>query len=522
MNTRQLDILRKFSECIKCFEQLDIKDIEDLKGMYGVLTEKEQKEVVHVINESMMGVDRERFILLSIFADNNKTSYLLECMADAAINAQFKLEDYYRIFVQFRYAVFTLPKTEQEALNRLYLHIYDRCVAELKPSWSYRNYECRNKNRIMIITDQLLGEQHSPTQIVINQYYYLKRAGYDVDILVVNESNIDMEGGLWGSKGRKMSCGVETEGFFHTSYFGYDVHFYNTFLDVKNLKKSMCGILDYVYDRNPLFVISVGGTSLVSDIASTFTTVIAKGLTKDIPITMTKYIIYHENMDMKNAYFNLNENIVPLNCDFNNVLEPPAEGDEDIISDISEIKGFKVAIVGNRLDDEVDDVFLEFLDEQTKAIDDIIYIVVGNCKRLKSILLHKISDKRVVFVGFVENLAGVMKACDVYLNPPRAGGGFSAHIALKNNIPIITLNDCDVYSWVGDRFVCNDLDDMGYTLKRYYEDMDFRNRKIKECGERCAEMELSEEEGINNTKRFCEDVKAYILADENEGNEPEQ
>lgn len=518
MKKEQIDILKKFNDLLNHIDQCSKDETSEIKSLYGRLSIDEQEEIIKILYESLEGLSREQFTVLSFFVDNNKSPALLDKMADSAIQADFSAQTYYMILIQFRYVNFILPMAGDSYIDKLYHHIYNRFVEEIKPCWSYRYYRERRPNKVVILTDQLLGERHSPTQVTMNQLYYLQKAGYEVEILIVNEKDIKVDSSVWLSGWIQMNnADIKEEEFCH-ELFGINVKGYNVSLVSGNIIEGMRKAIDWLYATNPEFVISIGGTSIVGDIASTFTTVICKTLSKNVPITESRYCMYEDTIDMKIGEIHNAGNMIPLRCNYQNVLGPKETGDEDKIRRLSGIDKLKVMIVGNRLDDEIDDAFIAFIEEQIRLFDNMVFVFVGDCKRLKNIMLSKGYEDKTEFVGYIDNLSGVTGACDLFLNPPRAGGGYSSKIALKKGVPIITLGDCDVYYWAGDRFLCNDLDDMADTLKRYYEDIDFRKMKIEECRERCLELELSEEEGISNTKLFCDEIREYILKDKEERN----
>ncbi len=80
---------------------------------------------------------------------------------------------------------------------------------------------------------------------------------------------------------------------------------------------------------------------------------------------------------------------------------------------------------------------------------------------------------RIFYLGFCPDLQGVFGTMDLYLNPRRAGGGWSSAIALMAGVPVLTLPDCDVAYNVGEKFVVQDFAALKATAARYITDPDF-------------------------------------------------
>lgn len=71
----------------------------------------------------------------------------------------------------------------------------------------------------------------------------------------------------------------------------------------------------------------------------------------------------------------------------------------------------------------------------------------------------------------------VYQLMDLYLNPDRAGGGFSSAMALTADLPVVTLPDCDVACMTGEEFLVADYEQMLRTVERYVTEPDFYKEK---------------------------------------------
>ena len=89
-------------------------------------------------------------------------------------------------------------------------------------------------------------------------------------------------------------------------------------------------------------------------------------------------------------------------------------------------KDFVIIIAGHRLDDEVKqdtiDVLNIILEEELQCK----VLFIGNCEKLKERLQRNQYWKRFRFVGETENFRATIALGDLFLNPPRKGGGTGA------------------------------------------------------------------------------------------------
>jgi hypothetical protein len=103
---------------------------------------------------------------------------------------------------------------------------------------------------------------------------------------------------------------------------------------------------------------------------------------------------------------------------------------------------FVYLVVGTRLETELTEDFIQVCQDLLNGFSDCVVAFAGT----PTLNLNKyfssdiIQAKRVLNLGFQDNLAGVCEMADVFLNPYRQGGGTSSQTAILNGLPIVT---CD-------------------------------------------------------------------------------
>ena len=132
-----------------------------------------------------------------------------------------------------------------------------------------------------------------------------------------------------------------------------------------------------------------------------------------------------------------------------------------------------IAIVGNRLDIELDIEFFKYLEKAIKIIPNLKFKIIGEQPKLD--LISKKLLKNIEFISFISDLENYfIENIDFYLNPKRVGGGQSSIISIKANIPVITLAYGDVYSTLEKKYFINSFDEIADFIKNYIEDKDFK------------------------------------------------
>jgi len=176
---------------------------------------------------------------------------------------------------------------------------------------------------------------------------------------------------------------------------------------------------------------------------------------------------------------------------------------------------FVFVIAGNRLSEELTEEFLKILHcilEQNKKF---ILLFIGNVKKT---LKEKISDcfdmEQIRFLGYREDFQDVISAGDLFLNPPRQGGGTGAAYAGVEGIPVVTLDHCDVAATAGEEFICQSIEEMPSLAWKYYSDKAFY-QKQKEIIKNNIKKILAVD-SIGNFEKLCNYIEQITLEKEKE------
>jgi glycosyltransferase involved in cell wall biosynthesis len=82
-----------------------------------------------------------------------------------------------------------------------------------------------------------------------------------------------------------------------------------------------------------------------------------------------------------------------------------------------------------------------------------IWVLLGGIAVLPS-ELESIPSNQLKIMPATDDVRSVFRCCDIYVNPPRLGGGFSVAEAMAESLPILAFSQSDGGNKIGDEAVC--------------------------------------------------------------------
>jgi glycosyltransferase involved in cell wall biosynthesis len=149
---------------------------------------------------------------------------------------------------------------------------------------------------------------------------------------------------------------------------------------------------------------------------------------------------------------------------------------------------FVFAVVGVRLDDDVDGRFLDLL--ETITADPRAHVaMMGRFDEFEAALAPRPAlAGRVSFLGYRQDILSVLRVCDAYINPDRTGGGRSGAYALHAGLPVLSLRRGDVAGAVGPERCCASYEEMAVEAARLIADPDRLAVRREEALARAGEL----------------------------------
>lgn len=488
-----------------------------LQEGYEMFTVEEKKRVIQALDDIFGEEALTAIYIMSALLKTLQCGYISQYIEKKLLDNGVNLDEGMEILRKLQSYLFSSKITYEstQAQRKIVFQKYVECLNQYIISIPYVPYEKRKKRKIIMLIEPLLGERHSPTIILVNLYYYLQTMGYDVKICATNVRKLDEAFSANWYKPDYSSVVCEGTGILSEDYMGVKIEGMHILYDPKEYKKEMEAAKVWIYEENPEFVLSIGGMNYLAELCNEFTTVITIATSSDVPMTCSDYIVSYLRLNQKEEQgfiHHLEENQQYVSLEFVPILDP-FDSDYDSISrekyGIAK-KKFVLVLAGNRLDFEISEEFMkEVLQTIFMLNKNICCLVIGECPDFRKKVEEGSWSERFIFTGDVQEFAATIALGDVFLNPPRTGGGSGALYALKKNIPTICLPHGDVSFTVGSDFCCDRMEEMPKLVQRYFEDTKFREIQKANCEKRVKELFYADSKK-NISKIFhdiAEDVK---------------
>lgn len=412
-------------------------------------------------------------------------------------------------FYELSYRVFITPALQTNE-NKLYLwKLYNSIIKEYHDAiWSdyafpYINKDKRKKDFYVVITDQILYEEHGPTKSTLDRCRALMATGKNVLLINTGEmcfnNNPVLFYGFFSADHRD-----ELDNIDNIYYKGYNIPFCQIgkgVMDAQRLREYM----QIIYDYSPDMVIDIGGNTLLGNICNYFIPVLAVTLGPDNLVRTTeKWQTIGRKLNDNDRYI-LNKIGYPEDKVIEIVMTFECK-EQSINLSKSELgmqeDEFEVVIVGGRLDGEVGPDFLEMMRKVVQKIDNICFNFCGRFNKYEKMIGEDpVLSKRSRFLGTQSDMMAVLDNIDLYVNPIRLGGGTSAQEAMLKGVPVVTCRTGDVYANCHDDFAVDDYDEMINVIERYVNDIDY----YKEQSEKARRLGELEHDTIGEFSRIIEE-----------------
>lgn len=477
----------------KAVYMAQLRKIGDLFKNLDVI---EQKKLWNLISSNFGSDPQMHIFLLSIILEATEEDIVLEQIAKVLYDKRLSLDQSIFTFLQISRFNFTHLKAGNRYELRRTVHksVLERFKEELCLQYQYRKLEARNSNRVVVITGAILGAKHAPTKLVLQYCYKLQKYLHKEVLLVVCPIETTFESlSTWFQP----FCANYNKDFENKLiYLNYNDEKIKTYqLSVKTESiHHFKNLISVIYDYNPLYIMSMGSYFNWEDVMNEFTTVAVKEMSIHYPVSESTILfcnkgVKQEIVQNELEYLTANDQ-VPLEYKISVDLDRPITLLQRSQYNIKE-NAFVLVVVGNRLDTEITKEFEDFLDKALELDNRINVAYIGDYSKYTQ-------KERTFQLGYQTDLAGAYHIADLFVNPPRSGGGLSALLALYNGVPVITLPECDVASNVGGNFICETYDDMLHTIEKYVNNSEYYKEQ-REKGLELTNKKVSEDSGISET-----------------------
>jgi len=343
------------------------------------------------------------------------------------------------------------------------------------PDLEYIPFPERNRQLVVVLTNQMLPGMHQPT-IDIQEYCEIIKSVFGLDVILMNTADPPTEPLLPMSLGALGNYHKDLSEYGAIACGDAQIPFVQLSSGITTMAEAYVCARQIAAGR-PLLVLSFGGTSPVADLCRLFTDVVAIPFGTYLPIAEPTLFglpraVGDSDRQML-AQIGLGEQDV-VNMHYAYSLpetgSPRTRAELGIPAD-----AIAVAVCGMRLDTEVTEAFAAGLETVLADVPEAFFVFVGNFARYGQVAAaHPALAARSVWVGFTPDVRAVYAVCDAYANPPRGGGGASAAYAIADGVPAYTFPWGDVSVVVGPDFHVPDYAGLATALRRLRDEPAYR------------------------------------------------
>lgn len=436
--------------------------------------------------------------LINTFKDKEYGGKLLEELLKSNIDKNQKYYSMYQL-ISIGFTDSEISNSlEEDKMNKLYDNIFD----DFKKSvgkFEFIPKKDRNKDVIVVFISQLLKMEHGPTKTVLDRCYALSKYLNKKVILINTKELITTKGDIPFFSPAEGNIVEEYSDFNNLQYRDIEIGFYQPRCLMPN-ENECINILNFIKKEKPYLLLNIGGFSITADLAAQIIPMATISTSGNYSISKNKgqfFIIGRKPLESDYEYI-VKEGYTKeaiIECPFTFELKPQ---EHEYTREKFKIpkKKFVIAVVGGRLNDEIDNEFLGVLDNL--ASKDCFVITIGNYKITEE-NRKKYANLKKNFreLGFQNDMLACVELADLYINPRRQGGGTSAVEFMFKGKPALSLRHGDVSVVVDDAFLCDTYDeiiDLTIKCKNY---TDFYLDMGKKAKARAADMMDTEKYFVN-------------------------
>lgn len=474
-----------------------IRLFEYMRPLSKVTKSKVEKALVEIMDKSDFQVKVWLYSALIGISDHPKI--IEELLKYSIEEKRFSPNNRYFLLNQIKNILFKRIDMNSDNIRWLRWKFLEQTVLgfkkELDILWKPIPLQERNQDVAIVITQQILCEEHGPTKTALDRCKILIEYMHKKVLLINTAEMTSLVGeipfyNVQGANYIPEFTEWETIEWKNTKipYFQCEQNMPNTHI----LKM----LLKLVRDQKPGLVVEIGTGSILASLINDMIPVLTVGtVPSDWEESMTRCQTLGRKL---------------LNSDLE-LLQEMGKDEDSIIpgvftSSLQIQRGsvtrkelglpqnnFIIVIIGVRLDVEIDEPFLHML--ANTLDDDMSIAIIGEFKLCESYIqkMPKLKDK-VFYLGHSNDILSWIELCDLYVNPQRKGGGTSSVEALYKGLPVITLPYGDVSVNAGKKFFTESYDTMKELILKYKNDSKFYQTMSSYAKQRAALLLDSEKE----------------------------
>ncbi len=346
-------------------------------------------------------------------------------------------------------------------------------------------YENREKGLVLVITSQFLGVNHSPTKLTLDVCRGIILSGRNLLLLNLADA-LSLTGCIpyWNVQANYIPEYSRVQSF---SYEEVQIPFAQCDRGIPNIGM-VRDLICELRGMRPEIIISIG-EDIFSNVIDDMIPVCSIPLQARLSRNFTKYLVHFNEVTLEERkwmaeYGYQEKNLIPMKLPFQVEYSDGVKREEIGIPK----NAFCIVAIGNRLETELTEDFLEMM-ESILTQTNTFFLTIGEFDRQTKFAQYPHVLDKSIYLEYTHKLLAVCNLVDLYINPPREGGGTSAIYAMSAGKPIVTLDYGDVYKNCGAEFAVKSITEMASQINRYVEDAAYYARMSELASRRAKEYE---------------------------------
>lgn len=516
---KAMDIFQRLDSSLKYFykEYSDIENIlKELK-----LTINSSNELVRLfyirsleLASENFGIYVKIFILSFLINIKHNAEYINNILCIALENSVINRESKFFILFQCARVLFVNNGLGDEQtsilIRKLYRTIYEQFNSQFSSECKFIPKEHRDRELVLVLTNQFISLNHGPTKTTLDRCRSLTNHLHKKVMLINTKEMMTLRGAVPFYNMVHGSIIKDYDKIHSMPYKDIEVPFYqpNCLMPADN---EINNILNIIKEYKPYFILNIGGESVVADICSKIVPVmVVSTVPSGLPLTESQFHdIGRKLTDGDLNYLNMfgftKDNIIESVFTFD--FKPQQHTYSKKEFNLPENK-FLLAVVGARLNDEVTDSFIRMLVNTINQYNTHVVFLGYFDKYDKYSEADETFSKNSTYLGFQEDVLGILELCDLYVNPLRAGGATSAVEAMYKGVPAVTFSSGDVSIATKKDFWVNSYDEMYELIGKYSEDKVFYRKMSAKAKERALIL-MDTDAQLENAINYIEKSKLF-------------
>ncbi|MGQ9370492.1 tetratricopeptide repeat protein [Azospirillum sp. ST 5-10] len=306
--------------------------------------------------------------------------------------------------------------------------------------------------RIALVTNQMLGAGHQPT---LDAFDYARRLQDDFgrEVVIVNANTMAATAENGFIPDFTYNVTEEYAGLQTIEENGARVHM-ASFPQRRFDAEKVHAIVDHIEGFDPDAIVAFGSSNIVADLFADTRPVVFLPTAAGRPTTHARLVLGYDADDRPDGWpEDLAARFRPFS--FGWTLPPSGPDPSRRALGLAE-DGPLFVVVGNRLDQDVDDGFLALVERLLERLPDATVAFAGEAEALPGRLAALRHAPRARNLGHIADVRALYRLATAVLNPRRQGGGGSAAFALAEGVPVVTPAAGDVAHIAGPTFTVPD------------------------------------------------------------------